>query len=151
MATDLLNNLNSSNKAMITSCINDAKDNKIEIDNISTEIICEGYLITEDNLLFKYQDVLSQYLEDYELKYEHYFLPQAVSLEVYGTTDLWYVLLFFNEMTTVHEFNKKKIKVLSIAGIYKLNKIIEIEKYRTSSNKENPPISEDITLKKVII
>lgn len=150
--SDLLSNLNSSNYPTITECINDAKNNKFDISNISTKLICENHLFIDESLLFKYHDVLSQYLNTYKLEYENYYLPQAVSLELYGTTDLWYTILYFNNMSSVFQFhNVKTIKALSTQGIQQLNKIIENESYLLELNEDDPFIAENITLKKVII
>lgn len=150
--SDLLSSLNSSNFSSMQACIDDSKNNKLDISNLSTKLMCEGKLIVAEDLLYKYNDVLSAYLSYYPLKYEHYFIPQAVSLELYGSTELWYLILFFNNMSTVHQFcNIRNIKVLSTEGIYALNKIIEIESYNIDEKSESPYVSENITLKKVII
>lgn len=70
------------------------------------------------NLLDDYMEYLDDYtieveIEDFNIdKYK--FNPKKLSYDLYGTTTLYYILLYINNLNGIKEFNleKKKIKII---------------------------------------
>lgn len=66
------------------------------------------------------------------------FKPKLLSMKLYGTTDLWHLLLWLNNMHSVTQFNRKNIIIFDPDGLHLLNKIVELEKNRLLENRRNP-------------
>ena len=106
------NSLNSSRFQDLKGGIDSAPKNRILLDNLSNWYIFQGEILLPKPLLRKYENILRTNLEDYDVPKEYYYRPEYVSYELYGTTDLWYLLLFINNMEKPDDFTKSKIKVL---------------------------------------
>ena len=52
-----------------------------------------------------------------QLKPIYFFRPDYVSYEEYGTTNLWALLLFINDIATIEEFNKEVIFIPTLSII----------------------------------
>lgn len=67
------------------------------------------------SLINKYKDFLHEIIIEFELSLEeqeiYMFNPKMLSEDLYGTTELWDVLLILNNMTSVIEFKPTKVKV----------------------------------------
>jgi len=75
-----------------------------------------------------------------------------VSKTLYGTVDLWYLILFVNNMTSVYDFhNKERIVIYNPEKLDVLIKILEKNKNNLKSTHSNPTYLKDLTLKKVIV
>lgn len=59
----------------------------------------------------KYREQLITTIQWYNLPQIMFYKPKMVSLELYGTTELWLSLLRVNEMTNITEFHQPMIKV----------------------------------------
>ena len=88
-------------------------------------------IVNSSSLVNKYYDYVSANtytitLSDKEyLKYR--YQPKLFCYEVYGTTELWAVLLKINNHTSVSEFNSKTIKVFGERIFNVLNEILITE------------------------
>jgi hypothetical protein len=132
------NSINSSDYASMRQSIVHSKLNKITLDNISVSYVFEDKISFSTSILRKYEHVIMQNLLDYTLFPHQILRPEYASYDMYGTTDLWYLLLFINNMTRPSEFNKRNIKAFNPARIELLNDIIEKEKKLLHDTKENP-------------
>jgi len=121
-------NISSYNYASLQDSINGTSDNFILLDNISDYYKFEGELIFGFDILNKYSNILKTGLITYTVSPDNFYRPEYVSKEIYGTTDLWYLLLFVNDMATVREFNKSTIYVHSDTIIDVLYNIISNER-----------------------
>lgn len=81
------------------------------------------FRIPISDFFVKYKDELSPYVEYYNLPESMFYKPKMVSLELYGTTELWLSLLRLNGMKNISEFSMPIIKVYN--GI-KLKEMINI-------------------------
>lgn len=64
-----------------------------------------------------------------ETRLDHYaYNPKLFSYDIYGTTELWFMILQINEMHSVSEFYKPKIKTYSSRIINQLLEIFDLEK-----------------------
>lgn len=81
------------------------------------EKINDEIIIKFHNLLSKYHDLMRKYIVEVELtetEYDRYkCLPNRLSYDLYGTPELAYSILYINNMVSMTEFTKKKIKVFA--------------------------------------
>src|SRR5699024_941444 len=113
------------------------KDNKLLLSKLSDWFMLEGQSILSFPILTKYEHILKAELYDFDLTEEFYYKPEYLSDELYETTDLWYLLLFVNDMATVDEFNKPVIKVFGGNTIDIMNDIFNREQGMLGT-EENP-------------
>lgn len=76
----------------------------------------DGDLITPmSNLISKYYYVLQPYIYECTMTDKEFLLYKGnvkkLSKDLYGTTELWFAILYINNMVSVSEFKKKKIKL----------------------------------------
>ena len=131
------NVIDSSNFKDIVSSITSSTDNKLLLDNICDWNLFEGQILLGFNILKKYEDILKSNLVEINLPSKYYYKPEYVSKDLYDTTDLWYLIMFINDIETVDQFNKSKIKVPNSDIITTLNTIINNES-ETLRVKDNP-------------
>lgn len=79
-----------------------------------------------------------------ELKPNYFYRPDYVSYEEYGTTNLWSLLLFINDIATIEEFNREFIIVPTRSVIYD----ISLDVIRREPYKEIVPLRESIKREK---
>lgn len=120
-------NVNSSNYIDLQSSINSTSGNAILLDNISDYYMLEDELIAGFSFLTKYDNILKSGLQDYTLDSEYYYRPEYISNNIFGTPDLWYVILYVNQMSSIQEFNIPTIKVPLSNTIEVINKLINYE------------------------
>lgn len=125
--------------ATITELIKWGKNEEISYRNLHTE----AYINDLDNdriikiplndTMSAYRYFLDPYLIEFELHDEelqlYQFKPKSLSYKLYGTTELWALLLMINNCISKIDFNKKKIKVLDPKSIKSfINEVLILEK-----------------------
>lgn len=81
------------------------------------------------------------YVELDDIAYENYkYQPKKLSKDLYGTIDLWHIIIWINGMTSVTEFNRRKIVLFDQQGLDTLVKIINLEEQRIIDNRANPDV-----------
>lgn len=78
------------------------------------------YRTTINDFFIKYRRELSEIVELYALPETMFYKPKSLSLELYGTTELWLALLRVNEMKNVTEFHLPIIKIYNADGLMEL-------------------------------
>ncbi len=99
------------------------------------------YTITY-NLLNDYKEELDDLaitinLTDEEL-IKYAYKPKLLAYDIYGSTELYFIILFINNICNVKEFNSKKIKMLSRDDLYNVLSAIynaESDTIRKNRNK----------------
>lgn len=112
-------------------------NNRILLDKFSNWYLLEEQILMGFPLMNKYSNIIKANLEEYEIKPEHKLRPEYVSYELYGTTDLWYLLLYVNNMGSVNDFTKDVIKVFPDGLISDINRMI-INEGKLLSGKSKP-------------
>jgi hypothetical protein len=138
------NATNSSSYMDMRESIVHSKHNKMTLDSNSVYYNFSNEIIIGTNILRKYENIIRAYSTDYTIETEHLLRPEYVSYELYNSTDLWYILLFLNNMRRPDEFNKRQIKILDPMYLHIINDIYEKE--TTLGNIEKP-----IEIKRVLI
>jgi len=89
-------------------------------DDYLDEIDSKTYYVTMDNEKLNY----------------YKFNPKLFSYDIYGTTELWFMILQMNEMHSCCEFNRNTIKVVPTTIVNTILEIFELEKNMINSNYE---------------
>ena len=63
--------------------------------------------------------------------------PKRLSFDLYGTTELWALLLDINELVSVAQFNLQTLKVFSGSILDKLQRILNLEQEFIDQNAED--------------
>jgi hypothetical protein len=96
-------------------------------------------IINFDLLLDKYMDYIENNIIEIELtdkEYEKYkFQPKLFCYERYGTIELWSSILRINNLTSLTEFNLKKLRIFNDKIFNIINEILTLEKSEIKRNK----------------
>ena len=134
-------NIDSANYKDIDSSIAHARNNPIVLDNLGTYYLFEGEMLFSLNFLKKYENIFKNNLRIYKINKDHFYRPEYVSYELYNTTDLWYLLLFVNDMASPMDFTKEVINIFDMEMIEVLNNLLREENKLLDSHKEPIPLT----------
>ena len=130
----------------------DSKDNKFVYTNINTKINFKGELIIiDESILNKYSTIIMDNTIQIEIDEKYFLQPELLSKKIYGTVDLWYLILWVNKLSSMYEFKKKYIRIFNPSEINVLNDLIELEREYIQNTQTNPVMIEDLTIMKVPI
>ena len=76
-----------------------------------------------------YSDLSDKEYEKYKYK------PKILSYDLYGTTELWFLLLHANELYSESEFNTKRCFVYNVQVLSKLTEILNVEAENIKKNR----------------
>jgi len=105
--------------------IRDAKRNRVLLDNNMNWYIFENNLLMGLDYLDKYKNTIFQMVTKVRIGNEYFMRPEYVSYSLYGTTDLWYLLLWLNDMKNPNEFIKNEIYVVAANKMSELQKVLD--------------------------
>lgn len=93
-----------------------------------------------ESYLFKYHDLLNKsvrvsFTDDEFIKYR--YQPKLFCNDYYKTPELWSLLLFINNMTSIVQFNKKQIIAFSTTTINDLAEILNIHSRDIEDNRNS--------------
>jgi hypothetical protein len=120
-------------------------ENSLTLDNTSLLTETQGVTFPTYNILRqKYRGIILENslqieLDDNLLNYYKY-KPKLLSLKLYNTTELWHLLLWLNNMTSIMQFSQKKMVVFNPDAMDVLNKIIQRESDLILLNHDNPDV-----------
>lgn len=132
------------NKSTIKSIIEDGKELKMTIKDLSLkEVITnssgEMFVVNMFNLYEKYYELLLEHtvivtLSDLDYK-KYRFKPKLLSKDLYGTTELHYMLLRLNYVYSVINFDFTEIRVFTADIKQLLNEIMVMESEDYTDNE----------------
>ena len=128
--------------ATIDNLIQWGKRQEVSYRNLSGNALIENKMKNEtiriplNSIMSEYRYFLEPYTVEIEINDEelvlYQFKPKSLSYKLYGTTELWAVLLMINNCISKIDFNKKKIKVLDPKRIMSfINEVLILEKIIT--------------------
>lgn len=151
MAVDL-SSYDSAKYVNIDESIAHAKTNKLVVSNASFKMIMDGVKVQQPETIFvDFMELLKENTIEVELPNSYQYRPEDLSKLVYGTNDLWYIIMYLNECTTFRDFTGSKVKILNPARISLINDVIETRFKKLTDNHNNPPVIDDLTIHDVII
>lgn len=124
---------NESYKASIVSEILSAKEDIYNIDNYVTKISVPidnktNLIFSNYEILKKYENIIFDNSVLINLKDEYKYRPEHLCKAIYGTTSLWYIILFLNRITSASQFDKDIIRVIHPDNIGIFSEIYNLEK-----------------------
>ncbi len=120
----------------IDQFIEEYKEESISYGNFTKEKLIEKLngshiIIPFNDYLIKYDSVLKGYLITLQMTDQEcnrfFNNPKALSYELYGTTELWFLLLHANEMRSVNQFTKNPLLIYSMNILDALRSILNLE------------------------
>lgn len=139
----MINNKTAS-EYLLSNFIAKGQENSLTLDNTNLKAEVRGLIIPVRNILRqKYRSLILlnsfELTLDTEQMYNAYkWKPKLLSYRLYNTTDLWHLLLWLNDMTSVTQFNKRSFIVFDPDAMPIMNQIIELESNAMLANRNNP-------------
>lgn len=103
------------------------------------ENIDDLFIIPYHNIITKYYDTIKNYITTYEMTDTEYqkwkYQPRKMCYDMYGTPELASSLLYINNMVSVTEFTKKKLKIFQLDFLDVVNELFEILEYDLKNNR----------------
>lgn len=87
------------------------------------------------NILDNYRDYFDKHLVEVEVDEKFFYSPTSFADYYYGDSLLDWLVLYFARISTLFDFNKKRIKVLPVDYMNEVNQIIV--KYRSEVTENN--------------
>ena len=97
-------------------------------------------IIQDEIILDKYMSYFSTTLIEVDVDEKYYYSPHLFASDYYGDPGLYFIVLYFANMTSIFDFNKPKITVLPYERINDLNKLFSKYRKEVDANKKNPPL-----------
>ena len=92
--------------------------------NVSSKIL-------DESILIPYEDHLNEYRKTYTFTNEEFrkykYNPWKVSAEIYGTTELWFLVLHSNQMYSASEFCKQTVTMYTNDVLKLLQEITAVQ------------------------
>lgn len=127
-----INTLNSGDYPDLIQSVYTVSGNKVLLDNISNFYNFRNLIQLPMHFLRKYENIIKSNLVKYRIDSSRFFRPEYVSYDLYNTTDLWYLILFVNDLKDPLELNYPDILVpnsLYITEIINKLKSLDMVKY----------------------
>ena len=132
--------LNNSKTQTIDQFVKNSTESYLQFQNSSYYKVINGEIMEDFNIFRdRYFDTIMQYTEikvftdDEHRRYK--YRPKRLSAALYSTIDYWYILLMINKMSSILEFDKKKIKILNYGGVAFLKSLAKKEENLIAENK----------------
>lgn len=97
-------------------------------------------LVNFNNLVIKYMPELKTIKTKISLSEEEYakykYNPKLLSFDIYGTTELWFLILEANELHSVTQFNSRTIYLFRTDIVEKMTRILNLERVSKDYNEE---------------
>ena len=98
--------------------INQSQKEVLSLKNIYSTMLVSSldnlehiFRIPIDDIFIRYRKELEILAQVVNLPEKYYYQPKKLSLELYGTTELWLSLLRLNEMVNITEFDQPVIMI----------------------------------------
>jgi hypothetical protein len=97
-------------------------------------------IVNFNNLVIKYMPELKEIKIKVKLSNEEYskykYNPKVLSYDIYGTTELWFLILEANELHSINQFNTRTIYLFRPDIVEKVSRIINLEAETKNYNAE---------------
>lgn len=122
--------------------IDDINYSKLAILSKASSDVENPILYAEHNVIYDYEDEfkkLSLTVEMTDTEYNKYRLkPKLLAYDLYGSTELYFAILFINNMYSIKDFDRKTIKLIKKDNmITLLTSIYNAERHYISSNRSS--------------
>lgn len=139
----------------IDKWINAGKNNSYTLTNTNIKAYeSDGTGVVVSNILRnKYRGVITANMIKATMTEKYFYRPKQVSYELYGTVELWHVLLWLNNMLHISDFCKEEIRIFNPEKMSLLTTIINREQDVLEELKDNPEqaITEKVIYRREVI
>lgn len=110
----------------VSQYINDGNNAVISLRNLYDTVYVTDedgkklFKVPWDDFFIKYHDQLKNTVQYHSVPQSLFYKPKMMSLELYGTTELWLALLRLNGMRNVTEFHVPVIQIYNPSGLFEL-------------------------------
>ena len=101
------------NGTTLIDSINLANSERVNMVNVFSTFTLEGNKFPMLDMLNNNKAYLLEMTTTIAVPKSEFFKPEYTSSRLYGTSSLWYLILFLNEMYSAMDYTSKTIKVLS--------------------------------------
>ena len=101
-------------------------------------------IVPISNILDEYFDYFQTLLIDIDVDEKFFYQPAAFAEYFYGTSDLDFLVLYFAQIPTFLDFNKKRIKALPISRLGEINQLANMYKDTVKKAYNSPPVFEEL-------
>ncbi len=106
--------------------INDGHSAVVSLNNLYEKITVTDkngiklFKVPFNDFFIKYNDQLKEIVQYHTVTQTMFYKPKMMSLELYGTTELWLALLRLNGMRNVTEFHYPVIQIYNPGDLFEL-------------------------------
>lgn len=140
--------LNSGRFPKIEESVEHSRTNPLAIQNVSFRRDYMGVFLTDapKNLAHLFLSTLESDAYEMDLEDELLYRPEAVSERVYGTPDLWYLVMMANKITYPTELAGPRVRYYSERVVGAFLSFADKMKGRVAESRRNPTRVEDRVL-----
>ena len=120
--------IDSADSIYIEQNIASAKSNPWVASNLSTDLHFGDSGVTMDNpfLVFqRFHNIIENHLMKITVEEKYFYRPELLAKNVYGSSDLWWLVLISSGIIKHQNFNRKRIKIFNPADLAILDAIRE--------------------------
>lgn len=122
--------------------LDDIQYSKFAILSKAVAGVSNPIIFAEHNVIYDYEEefkALSLSVEMTEAEFLKYKLkPKLLAYDIYGSTELYFTILFINGIYDIKDFNRKNVKLLKPADMLQLlESIYNAEKYYINMNRSS--------------
>ena len=107
---------------------------------VFTTPVNKKLLVNFQNLVIKYMPELEAIKTTVTMTNEEYakykYNPKLLSFDIYGTTELWFLILEANELHASIQFDLKTIRLFNTSVVDKMVRILNLEREFINYNEE---------------
>lgn len=123
----------------LDSEVANAKGIELSHGNMQFKTNTNGVITPYQTIIGRFHNILTPYIIDYTLSdndYRKYYQkPKLLCSDLYGTPELWSGILYINNMVSVANFTKQKIKIFNQGILSAIEEIMTIYRDDIDSNK----------------
>lgn len=145
-----MSNFSDTNDYTIVKTIEASQEINYQYEQIQEKYLFNGLVVQSPKMVTdNFQDLYEGMLVTIELPTKYKYRPEALSNEVYGTTEFWYLILRVNGLFNHGEMDSDTIKIISPEYIDTIQDIVQLFQADVAQGKVTQ--LQDLTIKRVIV
>lgn len=134
-----MNSTDPSQALTLFELIDEGKYGELQVSTTTFVNRIDNMIIPTTSVFDSYMDFIIPITQTITLTEEEYakyrMRPKLLSYTLYGTVELWFLLLKINRMQSSMEFNKRELKVIKPSQIDLINKIMVFNNERLEKSR----------------
>jgi len=135
----------------IADSVKYSEENPLTYNNTTKKINFKGLFIMDEphNIFHRYKNRLMSKTRYISIEKRMMGRPDAISEYYYGTPDLWFLVMWANQVFQPEQLMTKSVKVIEYGQVEKIIEIALTFQNEIRENEENVPIKKDTTLVRI--